>query len=98
MLGRTFRLGRARAAALLTCAGLLSTSVLFGSTPVSAASLVEITNFGNNPSGLRMFMYVPDRLASPKPAVLVAVHFCTGSGPTFFSGTEFASLADRFGF
>jgi poly(hydroxyalkanoate) depolymerase family esterase len=25
----------------------------------------------------------------------VAVHYCTGSGPAFYSGTEFASLADR---
>lgn len=62
-----------------------------------AASLVEVTNFGANPSGLRMHLYVPDSVA-PQPAVLVAIHFCTGSGPVFFSGTEFASLADRFGF
>jgi poly(hydroxyalkanoate) depolymerase family esterase len=34
----------------------------------------------------------------PHPAILVAVHFCTGSGPVFFSGTEFASLANQFGF
>jgi hypothetical protein len=24
------------------------------------------------------------------PAVLVAVHYCTGSGPAFYRGTEFA--------
>ncbi|MFC7649782.1 alpha/beta hydrolase family esterase [Streptosporangium lutulentum] len=29
---------------------------------------------------------------------MVAVHYCTGSGPAFHSGTEFASLADRYGF
>jgi acetylxylan esterase len=63
----------------------------------SAASLVEITNFGANPSGLRMFLYVPNNVAA-RPAILVAVHYCTGSGPAFFSGTEFASLADQFGF
>src|SRR5262245_45909069 len=63
----------------------------------SAASLVEVTNFGRNPTGLRMFLYVPDTV-KPRPAVLVAVHFCTGSGPTFFSGTEFASLANQHGF
>ena len=32
------------------------------------------------------------------PAILVAVHYCSGSGPAFYSGTEFASLADRYGF
>jgi poly(hydroxyalkanoate) depolymerase family esterase len=63
----------------------------------SAASLAEVTSFGRNPSGLRMFLYVPDNV-KPHPAVLVAVHFCTGSGPVFFSGTEFASLANQHGF
>jgi acetylxylan esterase len=63
----------------------------------SAASLQEVTNFGRNPTNLRMFVYVPDTV-KPHPAVLVAVHFCTGSGPVFFSGTEFASLANQHGF
>ncbi|HKE19627.1 MAG TPA: PHB depolymerase family esterase [Kofleriaceae bacterium] len=65
--------------------------------PARAASLVEVTGFGSNPSGLRMYLYVPDTVAA-HPAVLVAVHYCTGSGPAFFSGTEFASLANQFGF
>jgi acetylxylan esterase len=63
----------------------------------SAAALTEVTNFGRNPSSLRMFLYVPDNV-KPHPAVLVANHFCTGSGPVFFSGTEFASLANQHGF
>jgi poly(hydroxyalkanoate) depolymerase family esterase len=67
-------------------------------TPASAASLVEITNFGNNPSGLRMHLYVPDRVVAPRSPILVAVHYCGGSGPAFFSGTEFARLTDQFGF
>jgi poly(hydroxyalkanoate) depolymerase family esterase len=66
--------------------------------PASAATLTEITNFGNNPTNLRMHLYVPDRVAAPRPPILVAVHYCTGSGPAFFSGTEFASLADQYGF
>src|SRR5690349_1188462 len=44
-----------------------------------------------------MHLYVPDRLPA-NPALLVAVHYCTGSGPAFYSGTEFARLADRYGF
>ncbi|MFF8596905.1 PHB depolymerase family esterase [Streptomyces sp. NPDC015220] len=62
-----------------------------------AASLTEVTGFGANPSGLRMYVYRPDS-APARPAVLVAVHYCTGSGPALYSGTEFASLADRYGF
>jgi poly(hydroxyalkanoate) depolymerase family esterase len=65
--------------------------------PASAASLVEVTNFGNNPTNLRMHLYVPDRVAS-RPPILVAVHYCTGTGPAFYSGTQFASLADQYGF
>jgi poly(hydroxyalkanoate) depolymerase family esterase len=67
------------------------------SRAASAASLEEVTNFGRNPTNLKMFLYVPDTV-KPRPAVLVAVHFCTGSGPVFFSGTEFASLANQHGF
>jgi poly(hydroxyalkanoate) depolymerase family esterase len=62
-----------------------------------AASLQEITNFGTNPSNLRMYVYRPDTVAT-RPAILVAVHYCTGSGPAFFSGTDFARLADQLGF
>jgi poly(hydroxyalkanoate) depolymerase family esterase len=63
----------------------------------SAASLVEVTGFGDNPGGMRMHVYVPDaRPASP--AIVVAMHGCGGSGPGFYSGSEFASLADRYGF
>ncbi|MEV7870869.1 PHB depolymerase family esterase [Streptomyces sp. NPDC088124] len=63
----------------------------------AAAALTEVTNFGSNPSNLQMYLYVPDTVAA-RPAVLVAVHYCGGSGPAFHSGTEFASLADRYGF
>jgi poly(hydroxyalkanoate) depolymerase family esterase len=65
--------------------------------PASAASLVEISGFGQNPTNLRMHVYAPDRLASPPP-ILVAIHYCTGSGPTFFNNTEFRTLADQYGF
>jgi len=62
-----------------------------------AASLVQITNFGTNPTGLNMHLYVPDNMTYPAP-LLVAVHYCTGSGPAFYSGTEFASLANQYKF
>lgn len=87
--------------AVLGCLGtvalLIGAALTALAPPASAASLVEVTSFGANPSGLRMHLYVPDRVAA-RPAILVAVHYCTGSGPTFFSGTEFAGLADQFGF
>ncbi|RSD11872.1 extracellular catalytic domain type 1 short-chain-length polyhydroxyalkanoate depolymerase [Amycolatopsis eburnea] len=65
--------------------------------PAAAASLVEVTAFGDNPGGMRMHVYVPDSHPA-RPAVVVAMHGCGGSGPGFYSGSEFASLADRYGF
>jgi acetylxylan esterase len=83
----------------LIAALLTTTAALVVATPASAASLTEVTGFGTNPTNLRMHLYVPDRLAA-RPAILVAVHYCTGSGPAFYSGSghEFATLADQYGY
>jgi poly(3-hydroxybutyrate) depolymerase len=56
--------------------------------PASAASLQEVTNFGPNPSSLRMFVYVPASVTT-HPAIVVAVHYCHGDGPAFFNGSDF---------
>ncbi|XVS61509.1 extracellular catalytic domain type 1 short-chain-length polyhydroxyalkanoate depolymerase [Actinosynnema sp. CA-299493] len=81
------------AATSLVVAGLVSVA----STPASAASLTEVTNFGANPGGMRMHVYVPDSRPA-NPGIVVAMHGCGGTGPGFYSGSEFASLADRHGF
>jgi poly(hydroxyalkanoate) depolymerase family esterase len=83
------------AAASLAVAGIaIPVSV---STPASAASLTEVTSFGTNPGGMRMHVYVPDARPA-NPAIVVAMHGCGGSGPGFYSGSEFAAQADRHGF
>ncbi|WP_329108597.1 PHB depolymerase family esterase [Micromonospora sp. NBC_01699] len=84
-------LGAAGAAAALA---LLSLTV---ATPAAAATLTEVTGFGTNPSNLRMHLYVPDRVAA-RPGILVALHYCTGTGPALYSGTQFAAQADQYGF
>lgn len=63
----------------------------------ASGSLVQVTNFGTNPTGLQMWLYVPPSV-KPHPKILLALHYCTGTGPAFFSGTEFANLADQYGF
>ncbi|MGI5240199.1 extracellular catalytic domain type 1 short-chain-length polyhydroxyalkanoate depolymerase [Dactylosporangium sp. CA-139066] len=80
-------------AALLAVAGL----TLVALRPAYAATLTEVTNFGTNPGGMRMHVYVPDTRPA-NPAIVVAMHGCGGSGPGFYSGSEFASLADRYGY
>ncbi|MEV5883809.1 PHB depolymerase family esterase [Streptomyces sp. NPDC052020] len=64
---------------------------------VPAATLTRVTGFGANPSDLEMYLYVPESVTD-RPAVVVALHYCTGSGPAMYSGTEYARLADRYGF
>ncbi len=83
----------------LVFAAICFTTLVSGmaAMPTLAAALTEVTNFGTNPSNLRMHLYVPDRLPNNAP-ILVASHYCTGTGPALYSGTQFAALADRYGY
>jgi poly(hydroxyalkanoate) depolymerase family esterase len=67
------------------------------SSPAAAASLVQVNNFGSNPGNDSMHVYVPDN-AQAQPAIVVAMHPCGGSGPGFYQSSQFASLADQYGF
>jgi acetylxylan esterase len=86
-----------RALLAIGVAALVAVTYLQAAPPASAASLVQVTNFGNNPSSLQMYVYVPNSVTA-NPPILVALHQCTGSGPGFYSGTQFASLADQYGY
>jgi poly(hydroxyalkanoate) depolymerase family esterase len=46
---------------------------------------------------MRMHIYVPDNRPA-NPAIVVAMHGCGGSGPGFYSGSEFGSLSNQYGF
>ncbi|MDQ1287096.1 MAG: hypothetical protein QG622_661 [Actinomycetota bacterium] len=89
-----------RRAALLVV-GLLASAVAAiapaNVTPAWAASLTQVSNFGNNPGNMQMHVYVPDSRPA-KPAIVVAMHPCGGNGPGFYSSSEFASLANRYGY
>ena len=84
-------------ASIAAAAAVVLGLVTLPASPAAAASLQEVTGFGTNPTGIRMYLYVPDKLAA-NPGLLVALHYCTGSGPAFYSGTEFHTLADQYGF
>ncbi|KAK0656890.1 carbohydrate esterase family 1 protein [Cercophora newfieldiana] len=78
---------------LSTClSGLLALA-----SSATAASLTQVTNFGANTSGARMFIYVPDALA-PSPPIIVAIHYCTGTAQAYYNGSPYARLADTHGF
>lgn len=67
-----------------------------GSNPASTR-LKEIHSFGSNPGNLRMFRYVPPRLAR-HPALVVVLHGCTQTAASYDHGAGWSTLADRYGF
>src|SRR4051794_36316688 len=92
-------LRRAVAAAATLALGVLglAAAALTTAPAAEAASLVSVPSFGSNPGGLGMSLFVPDSLPS-RPAVLVAVHYCTGSAQAMYDGSQFDELATRYGY
>ncbi|MFE9426440.1 PHB depolymerase family esterase [Kitasatospora sp. NPDC006697] len=88
---------RNRLLAVLLAVGAALGVGLPAAAPAAAASLIPITGFGTNPTNLQMSLYVPSS-AKANPPILLALHGCQGSGPYLYSSTDFASLADRYGF
>jgi poly(hydroxyalkanoate) depolymerase family esterase len=78
---------------------LIAAVVLVVARPAMAASLTQVTGFGNNPSNLSMYIYVPDRPAA-RPALLVLVHYCGGTASGIFNGNghDYVTAADRYGY
>ncbi|KAJ7648941.1 carbohydrate esterase family 1 and carbohydrate-binding module family 1 protein [Mycena polygramma] len=61
------------------------------------STLQQVTNFGSNPTKVGMFVYKPTTVTA-KPAVIVAIHYCTGTAQAYFTGSPYAQLADTHGF
>jgi poly(hydroxyalkanoate) depolymerase family esterase len=59
--------------------------------------LQEVVGFGSNPGNVRMFAYVPERLAR-SPALVVALHGCTQSAQVYDRGSGWSMLAETHGF
>lgn len=68
--------------------GLGSTAVLASKCGVATGSLQPVANFGENPTGLDLQIYVPKNLA-PNPAVILAVrNLCSSSSSSIASKDE----------
>ncbi len=78
---------------------LAAATVLILARPAAAAGLTQVTGFGNNPTNLNMYVYVPSTVA-PRPALLVLVHYCGGSASAIFNGNghDYVTAADRYGY
>jgi acetylxylan esterase len=88
-------IGVAAALALAATLAPAPASALQVSAPTG--QLRQVTDFGPNPTGVGMHLYVPSRVGH-RPPVLTVLHYCTGTGPIMFEITDYASLADRYGF
>ena len=75
----------------------LAAAALTTAPAAQAASLVSVSSFGSNPGQLGMSLFVPDSLPA-RPAVLVAVHYCTGTAQAMYDGAQFDELATRYGY
>jgi acetylxylan esterase len=73
----------------MTCLGLLALT--------AHGQLQNIPSFGNNPTNLRMDVYVPSSRPA-NPAVVLALHPCGGSGSQYAQMTGYTNLADQKGF
>jgi acetylxylan esterase len=62
-----------------------------------AGTYKEVTEFGENPSNIKMFLYTPDNVAA-KPPILVACHWCHGTANDIYNGSRYVSFADKNGY
>lgn len=60
-------------------------------------AIQRVNDFGANTSGSKMYIYVPSKLAD-SPAIIVAIHYCSGTANAYYTGSPYAQLADQKGF
>ena len=70
--------------------------------PAAAASLEQVSDWGASgvPSYIAMYIYVPDKVAT-KPPILVVSHFCSGDAAGVFNEAKSGGIvaaADKYGF
>ena len=65
--------------------------------PPLKSPLVETTDFGSNPGGLRMFSFVPDHRPQA-PALVVVLHGCGQTAAGYDLGAGWSTLAKHYGF
>ncbi|KAF1833077.1 PHB depolymerase family esterase [Decorospora gaudefroyi] len=60
-------------------------------------ALTRVNNFGANPSNLQMNINVPTKL-SDRPAIILALHSCGGTGEAYAQSTKYNALSEQKGF
>src|SRR3984893_18926045 len=75
---------------------LLAATLLLGSlaSSASAATTIEVTNFGSNPGKLKMFKHIPDQMPA-SAALVVVMHGCKQNARTFTDESGWTLLSDK---
>ncbi|KAL7619847.1 hypothetical protein AAE478_010392 [Parahypoxylon ruwenzoriense] len=79
---------------VITLSGVLAALI---SSPTAYASLTQVTSWGENPTNLAMSVYLPSKLAE-NPAIILALHYCGGSGQAYYQTASYDRYADAKGF
>ncbi|KAF2003302.1 carbohydrate esterase family 1 protein [Amniculicola lignicola CBS 123094] len=78
--------------------GVLTVISTFASLSLIAnGALVRVADFGTNPTSLQMNINVPSKLAA-KPAIILALHGCGGTGEQYAQMTKYNTLSEQKGF
>lgn len=83
--------------AILSIWALALFNAAFGAEVVPRATFTEVTSYGPNPTNTRMWLYVPRNLA-PNPAIVVGIHWCSGSAQAYYQGTQWARYSETYGY
>jgi poly(hydroxyalkanoate) depolymerase family esterase len=79
----------------LPTSGTSGTSGASGAPGTAGSALTEVTAFGENPGGLKMFVHAP--AGGKASAIVVALHGCT-QGASDYVGAGWNAVADKAGF
>jgi poly(hydroxyalkanoate) depolymerase family esterase len=97
-LSAVIRWRRSAATVFAIALALASAAAVFMAPKAAhAAQFTQITEFGDNPGDLDMYVYVPDNVA-PNPAIVVVNHWCTGSAANQYDWLPFDELAEQYGY
>lgn len=70
---------------------------VLGASAAAGTLQQQTGNWGSNPTNVGFYYYKPPNVQA-KPALIVAMHYCTGTAQAYFSGTQYANLADQYGY
>ncbi|KAI0165438.1 carbohydrate esterase family 1 protein [Hypoxylon sp. FL1284] len=74
-----------------------SLAALLSLSATANAALTQVSNWGDNPTNLQMAVSMPSKLAD-KPAIILAMHPCGGSGQQYYQQANYDQQANSKGF